>query len=156
MKFYIKEKARISNAVLWSTESHHRNAKYYFHASQFFKWQYLRIIESRFFFFSLQDRNILRNSMQSIWIVKSKSGEILTREKEKNNSGIFTSPSIIYCRSMLLETRDSCTLDCIWTVPPLHASLPVHQNSFIRSAEIGSFKCQKILCCFPLAWDFKV
>lgn len=33
-----------------------------------------------------------------------------------------------------------------WTVCPIHASLPVHQNYFTRSAEIGSFKCQKILC----------
>lgn len=88
MKFYIKEKARISNAVLWSTESHHINAKYYFYASQYFKWQYLRIIESRFFF-SLQDRNILRKSMQTIWMVKPKSGEILTREKEKKIRKIY-------------------------------------------------------------------
>lgn len=91
MKFYIKEKACISNTVLWSTESRHINAKYYFYASQYFKWQYLRIIESRFFF-PLQDRDFLRNPMQSIWIVKSNSGEILTREKEKKKNGKIYKP----------------------------------------------------------------
>lgn len=31
-----------------------------------------------------------------------------------------TRPSIIYCRSMLLEDRNSCTQNSIWTIYPIH------------------------------------
>lgn len=123
MKFYIKEKACISSTVLWSAESPYINAKYYFYSSQYFRWPYFRIIESRLFF----------KSPGQTYSKKFNAFHMDDQVKIKI-PGRCTRPPVIYYRSMSLEAGVPTCWTPLGCIPN---SFPVHQNSLIRSAEMG-------------------